>query len=97
MTLGGVVAAHAFPLPSEDRGQVVGAALVVTPGAEPESEAIVAHCKEFLSGYKRPEGLLIIHAEQVPMTGSGKVQKVVMRDRLLDLMKESGESIVRWG
>ncbi len=96
VTLSGVVAAHAFPLPSEDRGQVVGVALVVTPGAEPDNEAIVAHCKETLSGYKRPEGLLILHAEHVPMTGSGKVQKVVMRDRLLDLMKKRGESIVRW-
>ncbi len=96
VTLAGVVAAHAFPLPSEDRGQVVGAALVVAPGAEPDDSAILAHCKEYLSGYKRPEGLLILRAEQVPMTGSGKVQKVVMRDRLLDLMKERGESIVRW-
>ncbi len=96
VTLKGVVAAHAFPLPSEDRGQVVGAALVVAPGAAPDNEAIVAHCKESLSGYKRPEGLLLIGAEEVPMTGSGKVQKVVMRDRLLELMKESGESIVRF-
>ena len=30
------------------------------------------------------------------MTGSGKVQKVVMRDRLLAGMKERGEPIVRW-
>jgi fatty-acyl-CoA synthase len=95
VTLAGVVAAHAFPLPSDDRGQVVGAALVVAPGAEPDTDAILAHCKEFLSGYKRPEGLLILHAKQVPMTGSGKVQKVVMRDQLVDLMKERGESIVR--
>ncbi|MBW2275683.1 MAG: hypothetical protein JRG96_20680, partial [Deltaproteobacteria bacterium] len=74
----------------------VGAALVVEPGAAPEPEAILAHCKEQLSGYKRPEGLLLIEPEQVPMTGSGKVQKVVMRDRLLAEMKERGERIVRW-
>ncbi len=30
------------------------------------------------------------------MTGSGKVQKVVMRDRLLAQMEERGETIVRW-
>ena len=60
VTLGGVVAAYAFPLPSQDRGEVVGAALVVVPGAEPGEEAILAHCKESLSGYKRPEGLLIL-------------------------------------
>ncbi|MAE96345.1 MAG: hypothetical protein CL910_16975 [Deltaproteobacteria bacterium] len=96
VTLPGVAAAYAFPLPSQDRGEVVGAALVVTPGAEPGEEAILAHCKEALSGYKRPEALLLLHEEQVPMTGSGKVQKVVMRDRLLAGMAERGETIVRW-
>ncbi|MBW2275125.1 MAG: AMP-binding protein, partial [Deltaproteobacteria bacterium] len=60
VALAGVVAAHAFPLPSEEKGEVVGAALVVEPGAAPEPEAILAHCKEQLSGYKRPEGLLLI-------------------------------------
>jgi fatty-acyl-CoA synthase len=96
VALAGVTAAYAFPIPSEDRGEVVGAALVVTPGAEPEEAAILAHCKESLSGYKRPEGLLILHEEHVPMTGSGKVQKVVMKDRLLAGMKASGAAIVRW-
>lgn len=91
----GVAAAHAFPLPSEDRGEVVGAALVADPGAELEEEAILAYCKASLSGYKRPEGILILEQDDVPMTGSGKVQKVVMRDWLLDGMKASGESIVR--
>ena len=95
-TLSGVVAAHAFPLPSEEKGEVVGAALVVTADSRPSDEVILAHCQEHLSGYKRPEGLLILLEKEVPMTGSGKVQKVVMRDRLLARMKESGASIVRW-
>ncbi|MCP3986562.1 MAG: AMP-binding protein [bacterium] len=95
-TLSGVVASYAFPLPSEERGEVVGAALVVSPDAAPGEEAILAHCREFLSGYKRPEGILILHEADVPMTGSGKVQKVVMKDRLLAGMKASGAPIVHW-
>jgi len=95
-TLAGVVAAYAFPLPSEEKGEVVGAALVVDPDREPDEAAILAHCREHLSGYKRPEGLLLLHEAQVPMTGSGKVQKVVMRDRLLALMKQHGAAVVRW-
>jgi fatty-acyl-CoA synthase len=94
--LPGVDAAYAFPLPSEDRGEVVGAALVVSPGAEPGEDVILAHCKENLSGYKRPEGILILREEDVPMTGSGKVQKLAMRDQLLAGMKASGARIVRW-
>jgi fatty-acyl-CoA synthase len=96
VTLDGVVAAHAFPLPSEDKGEVVGAALVVAPGQEPDEEAILAHCREFLSGYKRPHGLLLLHEDQVPMTGSGKVQKVILRDRLLAEMDQRGKNIVRF-
>jgi len=96
-TLEGVVAAYAFPLPSEEKGEVVGAALVAEPGREPGEAAILAHCREHLSGYKRPEGLLVLHEAEVPMTGSGKVQKVVLRERLQALMKERGASVVRWG
>jgi len=95
VTLSGVVAAYAFPLPSEDKGEVVGAALVVAPGGEPDEEAILAHCREFLSGYKRPHGLLILHEDRVPMTGSGKVQKVTLRDWLRTEMDEQGANIVR--
>jgi fatty-acyl-CoA synthase len=96
VTLSGVVAAYAFPLPSEEKGEVVGAALVVAPGREPAEDAILAHCRERLSGYKRPHGLLILREEEVPMTGSGKVQKVVMRDKLVSEMKAQGASIVRF-
>jgi acyl-CoA synthetase (AMP-forming)/AMP-acid ligase II len=94
--LAGVDAAYAFPIPAGEKGEAVGAALVVAQGHEPSAEVIVAHCREVLSGYKRPEGVLILHEEQVPMTGSGKVQKVVLRDRLLAGMKEHGASVVRW-
>jgi fatty-acyl-CoA synthase len=96
VTLDGVVAAYAFPLPSEEKGEVVGAALVVDPDREPDEAAILAHCKESLSGYKRPEGLLVLHEAQVPMTGSGKVQKVVLRERLLASMEERRAAVVRW-
>jgi fatty-acyl-CoA synthase len=97
MQIGGVSAAYAFPLPAGDRGEVVGAALVVGPDAGPTEEAIRAHCRETLSGYKRPEGVLLLREEQVPMTGSGKVQKGILRERLIASMKEQGRSVVRWG
>jgi fatty-acyl-CoA synthase len=92
----GVDAAYAFPLESEDKGEVVGAALVVARGKEPDEETLKAKCAELLSGYKRPQGLLLLHEDQVPMTGSGKVQKVVMRDHLAAAMTTDGATIVRW-
>lgn len=94
--LDGVAAAYAFPLQSDDKGEVVGAALVVAADREPDVDALLAQCKELLSGYKRPHGLLLLHEDQVPMTGSGKVQKVVMRDRLAAEMQAQGTAVVRW-
>jgi len=94
--LDGVGAAYAFPLQSDEKGEVVGAALVVAAGSEPDIDSLLARCKELLSGYKRPHGLLLLTEDQVPMTGSGKVQKVVMRDRLAALMRAHGTTVVRW-
>ena len=62
----------------------------------PGDAEILGHCREALPGYKRPEGFLLLREEQVPMTGTGKVQKVVLRERLLAEMKERGATIVRW-
>ncbi len=94
--LDGVEAAYAFPLPSEEKGEVVGAALVLAAGRDPSDDEIVGACKEALPGPKRPRGLLLLREEQVPMTGTGKVQKVVLRERLLGAMKQQGPSVVRW-
>jgi fatty-acyl-CoA synthase len=94
--IGGVDAAYAFPLPAGEKGEVVGAALVVAKGREPDETEILRHCRDVLPGFKRPRGFLLLREEQVPMTGTGKVQKVVLRERLLTEMKERGASVVRW-
>jgi fatty-acyl-CoA synthase len=94
--LDGVEAAYAFPLPSDEKGEVVGVALVLAPGRDPSDDEIVGGCKEALAGPKRPRGLLLLREEQVPMTGTGKVQKVVLRERLVAEMKQQGATVVRW-
>jgi fatty-acyl-CoA synthase len=90
-----VDSAYAFPIPAGDRGEAVGAALVVTAGREPSDAELLDYYEEALSGYKRPRGTLLLRQEQVPMTGSGKVQKVQLRERLLAAMREGGGEIVR--
>ena len=77
------------------RVKVVGAALGVA-GEGPAEAGSLDRCRGLLSGYKRPHALLLVREEQVPMTGSGKVQKVVLRDRLLGETKARGAKIVRW-
>jgi fatty-acyl-CoA synthase len=93
--LDGVEAAYAFPLPSDEKGEVVGVALVLAAGRDPSDDEIQGACKQALPGYKRPRGLLLLREDQVPMTGTGKVQKVVLRERLLAEMKQQGVTVVR--
>jgi len=91
-----VAAGYAFPIPAGERGEAVGAALVLSTDQEPLADELDAFFSEHLAGYKRPQAVLLLAPHQVPMTGSGKVQKVVLRQRLLDRMKEEDSSIVRW-
>jgi fatty-acyl-CoA synthase len=93
--LDGIEAAYAFPLPSDEKGEVVGVALVLAAGRDPSDDEILRGCKEALPGYKRPRGLLLLRQDQVPMTGTGKVQKVVLRERLVAEMKQQGVTVVR--
>lgn len=81
--LDGVHEAYAFALPSADRDEVVGAAVVVDrPGAVSEGD-VLDHCREALPRYKRPVAVLVLAEEDVPMTGTGKVQRRLLRERLL--------------
>jgi fatty-acyl-CoA synthase len=89
--LEGVQAAYAFPLPSGEKGEVVGAALVVTGNSDGDS--LLDLCSSMLPGYKRPAGLLLLHPDEVPMTGSGKVKKVVLAENLQRLMNSSGNRV----
>jgi len=82
----GVQEAFAFPIPGGDRGELVGAA-IVTRGAI-DAEKLVEFCRESFSAHKRPSSVLIVRREELPMTGSGKVQKVKLAETLL---RESAE------
>lgn len=82
-----VDAVYVFDIPAGDKGQAVGAALVSEKDFD--RVAITRFCRTELPGYKRPQGVLLLTADRVPMTGSGKVQKHVLRDRLLAGLAES--------
>jgi fatty-acyl-CoA synthase len=95
-TLPGLEASYAFPIESPEKGEVVGAALVPSTGQELRDADILEHFEKNLPGYKRPSAVLVIPAEKVPMTGSGKVQKVNLRAFLLERLGKEGTGIVRF-
>jgi acyl-CoA synthetase (AMP-forming)/AMP-acid ligase II len=77
--------AAVFGVPDEHWGEVVAAAVVRIPGGtgrQLELEELIAHCRLFLAGYKVPRRIAFL--EELPKTGSGKIQKRVLRERLLD-------------
>ncbi|WP_181781310.1 AMP-binding protein [Pseudonocardia pini] len=77
-----VVAAAAIGLPDERMGERVCAVAVLRPGATLDLEAVRAHfAAAGLARQKTPERLEIV--EEMPRTPAGKIQKFLLRDRLL--------------
>jgi acyl-CoA synthetase (AMP-forming)/AMP-acid ligase II len=68
-----------FGVPDEQWGEkVVAAAVPAHPGVTEES--VVAYAREHLAGYKVPR--TVVFLDELPKTGSGKVLKRQLRDRL---------------
>lgn len=68
-------------IPDERWGEIVAAFLRLAPGASLDRESLVAHCRERMSPQKTPARW--IEVAEWPLTGSGKIQKFVLRDRFV--------------
>lgn len=66
-------------LPDEKWGETVGAFLLSE--SIPDVTALKAHCRRYLSAQKTPTTW--VQVKEFPLTGSGKVQKFVIRDMFL--------------
>lgn len=67
--------------PDERWGEVVVCFLRLAPGARLDRTALVAHCRERISPQKTPVHWVTV--QDWPLTGSGKIQKFVLRDRFV--------------
>jgi fatty-acyl-CoA synthase len=67
--------------PDEKWGEVVVCFLRLRDGARLDKPALVAHCRERIAAQKTPAHWIEI--DQWPLTGSGKIQKFVLRDRFV--------------
>lgn len=66
-------------IPDEKWGEAVKGVVVLKPGLQATGPEIIAFCKERIAHYKAPKSIDFIDA--LPRTGSGKIQKKVLRDR----------------
>ena len=65
-------------IPDDTWGELVTALVVVDPQASVTSEALIAHCRTRLAGYKTPKR--IEFRDHLARTATGKIQKFRLRD-----------------
>ncbi|WP_299768395.1 AMP-binding protein [uncultured Pseudoteredinibacter sp.] len=73
-----------FGIPSERFGEEVCAWVQLKPGAELSEDDIKEYCKGKIAHYKVPRYYRFV--EEYPMTVTGKIQKFVMRDEMIQSM-----------
>jgi fatty-acyl-CoA synthase len=73
-----VVACAVVAKPDPKGGETPVAYVELKPGAVVTAQALVAHCKGLLAGYKVPRE---IRFEEIPKTSTGKIQKFQLRER----------------
>lgn len=71
-----------FGVPDEKYGEEVCAWIVVRPGETLTEEEVRAYCQGQIAHYKVPRYVRFV--DEMPMTVTGKVQKFVMRERMID-------------
>lgn len=65
-------------VPDERLGEALFAVIVCKPGRTLEPEEVIAHCRQYIGGYKIPRRMAFVEA--LPRTALGKIQKNVLRE-----------------
>ena len=80
-----VQSVQVFGVPDPKYGEEVCAWIVLKPGETCTEEEIRDFCRDQIAHYKVPRYVRFVG--EMPMTITGKVQKFVMRDRMIDELK----------
>ncbi len=76
-----------FGIPHEKYGEVVCAFVVAKPGSRITPEDVKDFCREQIAHFKLPKHVQIV--DEITMTITGKPQKFVMRETMIDLLSGS--------
>ncbi len=82
----GVSDVQVFGIPDRRLGEEVCAWAVAVPGRDLTSEELRSHCEGQIAHFKIPRHIRIV--KELPMTITGKPQKFVMRDRMVEMLTE---------
>jgi fatty-acyl-CoA synthase len=81
----GVAVAYVVPVPHPVRGENVAAFLVPRSGTQLDVADVLRQCRRELASYKVPRHLFVLAADDVPRTGTQKVDKPLLRRRAAEL------------
>jgi acyl-CoA synthetase (AMP-forming)/AMP-acid ligase II len=82
-TVGGGLVSHVVGIPDAERGEVVAAAVVIADADTFDAEALRKALSRELSAYKVPRRIVGLHAGEIPLLSSGKIDSRALR-KLLD-------------
>jgi acyl-CoA synthetase (AMP-forming)/AMP-acid ligase II len=78
MQFPGLAECAVIGIPHEKWGETVHAIVVPRAGQVPDGDAIIAHCRTLIAGFKCPRSV-DIQTEALPKSGAGKIQKFELR------------------
>jgi acyl-CoA synthetase (AMP-forming)/AMP-acid ligase II len=79
-TVTGGAVSHVVGIPDQERGELVAAAVVVeSDGRAFDEQGLRTALARELSAYKVPRRIVALHADQVPLLSSGKVDLRALR------------------
>ena len=78
-----------FGIPDEKLGEVVCAWVTAKPGETLNEKLLSEFCQGQIAHFKVPRHIRIV--DEIPMTVTGKPQKFVMQDKMLELLGKASD------
>ena len=75
--------AHVIGVPDKILGEVPMAFIEPKASESLSEEEIINYCKKSIANYKVPRHIKFVQEEDIPLTGSGKVRKFMLREKAI--------------